>query len=156
MNQPVPQPKKYSINKELQFIIALFMIFYISNSTAQNIQSTPSEILTKVLASEKLWQEIPSAAQNVSTYYIMNHGVDLKIAPGTMINGKSISLINKSDIDNLNGEPYFLFHTLNIESSKALIRSYLVHQTEEGEKTEFGEFSFINQNGHWTLATTSL
>lgn len=134
----------------------LFAFFQIVSISAQNRQPDPIKIISQVISHESLWEKLPLTSRNPEAYLILNHGVELNIALGASFQGKPITLINKQDIDGLNGQAYFLFHTLNIESSKALARVYLVHHTENGEESEFAEFSFTKQNSNWILTTTTL
>lgn len=143
-------------NRSRIVFMGLFAFFIQHTISAQNLRPMAVEIISQVITYGPLWERLPSEARNISAYYIMDHGVELDMTPGLNIHGKPVNIIHKGDIDSLNGSPYFLFHTLNIESSTALVRLYLIRNTVNGEITEFAEFTFHNQNNSWILITTSL
>lgn len=142
--------------RHIFFIGSLFAFFQFHAISAQNGRPTPVEIISQVVAHTPLWEKLPREARSINAYYILDHGVELEMTTSLRIQGKPVISIDKEDINGLNGEPYFLFHTLNIESTKALVRTYLVRNTADDEKTEFAEFFFDKRNGQWILTSTSL
>lgn len=107
--------------KITQIKFALLMLFALMGGTMAFAQSNyqvsqldQNEIISKCLTHELLFQETNINVDDISTFYILDHGVQLDFSPDLKINTKPVVLIQKNEINTLNGSPYFLFHTLNI------------------------------------------
>jgi hypothetical protein len=127
----------------------------VNNIYAQTDQVS-SEIISQCLNNNSLWEGSPLSFNNISTLYILNHGVELDLSSTLEVNNKPVVFINKGDIETLGNPPYFLFHTLDIEESKAFVRIYLSYVSNNETKTSNIEIYFTKNNNHWEISNDQL
>ncbi|WP_074674517.1 hypothetical protein [Maribacter dokdonensis] len=144
--------------------ILILFIFYscITTMKAQDynkngdLDQIPNEIITQSLSNPNLWKESNLSFNTTSTLYVLNHGVDLDIPTNTIVSGKPVVLINKGDIYALGNPPYFLFHTLKIDDSKAFVRLYLSFDVNGKRKTNNTEIYFLKTQNGWEITNNQL
>ncbi len=151
--------KKHFENLILVHVLIFTLVSGVIRSQTRSDQSageTSIEILSACLTHESLWGQLPMNSRNIDTYYILDHGTTINISQDLKINGKPVSLIQKNYLPHISNSPYFIFHTLNIEQSKALVRLYLICNIDGNEKIVTSVFSFIKENNHWKLTKKPL
>lgn len=141
----------------IKSVIALFLFSHLASNfvsgqnDVQNRHYEQDQIISQSLTHESLYEQSEIDINSIGTFYVLNHGVDLNFSSDLKINDTLVVIIGKSDIGTLNNEPYFLFHTLNIQDSKAFARVYLTY-IKNGETKTFNEdIPFIKTNGQWQI-----
>ena len=128
----------------------LIPIFFISFLiTAQ--EADVNEIITKSILDTKLYEGTSFQPESFDTFFVLNHGFDVTISDGLLVNGTPLTLIDKSELSAMGDTPYFLIHTFNIEDKKALVRLYLSFKSDGEERTTNTELLFTKNNTNWTL-----
>lgn len=156
---PIINVTKTSLSsRTFKFLFGMMLLLQLSGQSAfsqthVNADVIPVEILTKSIMHQELWKESTLSINDVNTIYILNHGVkalnDLPL--NLKLNNKPVILINKSDIGTLGNTPHFLFHTLNVEESKAFIRIYMSYLFNGERRTSNLEIAFVKNNGDWEI-----
>lgn len=148
---------KRSLLLPLLFLFAcLFYQSIIGQSKKQISQSEINGIIAESLTHQSLFQGTNVNVDNISTFYLLNHGVELNLPSNLEISNKPIVLIQKGDIDTLGNSPYFLLHTFNIEDTKTLVRLYLSYSQNGNRKTSNAEIYFVKNKDHWEIINNQL
>jgi hypothetical protein len=136
------------------FLFSHFVTNFVSGQNhVQKLHLQQDQIISQSLTHESLYEQSEIDINSIGSFYVLNHGVDLNFSSDLKINDTPVVIIGKSDISILNNEPYFLFHTLDIQDAKAFVRVYLTY-TKNGETNTFNEdIPFIRTNGQWQIGS---
>ena len=119
------------------------------------LSSAQNQIIEQCLTFQPLEVKIPTEIKaQIVEYYILDHGVEFYFSPNIEINGKRTSLISKGEINS--SKPYFLFHTLFIESNQALVRYYFIYTNKGVEITLPITVEFKKNNSLWQVSNYSI
>jgi len=133
-------------------IIFLLLTFVISNVQSQTTVSNTDKdlIVQKCLTFQPLIDKIPVEVQGMmSNYYIYGKSYELNITQNLIVNGKSISFLDKPDLSPT--KPYYDFFTLNIDTNTAFVR-YFFNYNQNGENTTISvTINFIKTNSVWQV-----
>jgi hypothetical protein len=113
--------------------------------------SIPTEILKTSLTHNSLWEQVAEQWQDPNVYYVLKHGPTSNQNQSLFIDGKEVRFIEKHELPSIGNSPYFMFHTLNIESETALARVYVTFSENETTKSQHVSLFFNRIGGVWTL-----
>jgi len=135
----------------------IFFIFFSSgllHAQSKNESTVPGQdqLISISLTHQSLFEQTGLTTDDISTFHILDHGVDLDFTSGLSIDNKPVVLIDKSDIAGLNGAPYFMFHTLNLEGTTAYARIYMTYDDSNETKTSNVDIPFIYNSGQWRIS----
>jgi hypothetical protein len=135
-------------------IIPLLVLMFHGASAQSELRADQEQILNQCLSFQPLIEKIPLEVQKeLSTYFILDHGVAFHFSSKMTVNNKPVALISKQEIDKR--VPYFLFHTLNIEKEQALVRYYFIYTNEGSEITLPVVLEFVKKDSKWEISTYS-
>jgi hypothetical protein len=119
-----------------------------SQTTVSNTDK--DELVQKCLTFQPLMDKIPAQVQGMmSNYFIYGKSNELNVTQNLIVNGKSISFLDKSDLSIT--KPFYDFFTLNIETNTAFVRYYFSYN-QNGEKTTIPvTINFIKTNSVWQV-----
>lgn len=141
--------------KKIYFLIVFStLLFFSANSTfAQEsieIDFNQDEIIRQCLTFAPLVEKIPAEIKQQNTkYYIFNHESFFNFSPDLEIDGKTISLIDKPQLEEIN--LYFDFFTLNIDNNKAYVLYYTTYKVDNIEQTISTTIQFEKINSVWEI-----
>lgn len=141
----------------LKSVLALFIIFQFATNLVfgqndgQSTSSEQDQIVPQCLTHVSLYEQSGIDVNSIETFYVLNHGVELNFTSDLSVNNTPVVLVGKSDLVGLNSAPYFLFHTLNIEDSKAFAKVYLTYSDNGEIKTSNVHVTFLKLNGQWQI-----
>lgn len=128
------------------------LTFVMSNVYSQTTLSNTDkdELVKKCLTFQPLMDKIPTEVQGMmSNYFIYGKSNELNITQNLIINGKSISFLDKSDLSTT--KPFYDFFTLNIDTNTAFVRYYFSYN-QNGENTTIPvTINFIKTNSVWQV-----
>jgi hypothetical protein len=128
------------------------LTFVLSNVYSQTTVSNTDkdELVQKCLTFQPLMDKIPAQVQGMmSNYFIYGKSNELNVTQNLIVNGKSISFLDKSDLSIT--KPFYDFFTLNIETNTAFVRYYFSYN-QNGEKTTIPvTINFIKTNSVWQV-----
>lgn len=128
------------------------LTFVMSNVYSQTTVSNTDkdELVQKCLTFQPLMDKIPAQVQGMmSNYFIYGKSNELNVTQNLIVNGKSISFLDKSDLSIT--KPFYDFFTLNIETNTAFVRYYFSYN-QNGEKTTIPvTINFIKTNSVWQV-----
>ncbi len=128
-------------------------ITLLAQSTVPATKWDRGRIVSQALQNDLLFSQTDFGINDISTFHVLDHGVDFDLPDGLKVNNKPVVLIHKGDIASLNNAPYFLFHTFNIEGNTAYVRVYLSHVKNNERVSTPIEVPFIKNNGDWEIVT---
>lgn len=115
-----------------------------------------NSIITSCLTFSHLDAKVPSVAINdLEEYEILNHGVEFNFSSNLKVNNRDVSLISKGEAFN-GTEPFFLFHTIRINDSKAFVKYYLEYKMGGQVEAQSVEISFVKEENEWIVENYSL
>lgn len=143
---------KYPIMMRKVIFILTFQFSAITLSAQSTVPATKwdrGNIVSQALQNDLLYSQTDFGINDLSTFHVLDHGVDFDLPDGFKVNNKPVVLIQKGNIASLSNTPYFLFHTLNIEGDTAYVRVYLSHVKNNERVSTPIEIPFIKNNGEW-------
>jgi len=135
-------------NYFLKYLLILIVSITSSSLFGQITMSDQELIIKECLTLKPLQDKIPDdVKESMGEYYILNKGVKLRTSHGFETDGKSISLIDVSEIDS--SKPYFVFNTLNTENDRALVEYTFIFKNNGIEKSMTITVEFGKNNSEW-------
>lgn len=134
-----------------KFYFSLFLLFcgIINMAYGQSLKNK-EQIISECISLQALKEKLPIELQrNVSEYKVLNHGIDFTDLYNLKVNGTKVSFIDKSQTSVTNG--YFLFHTVNVEDSKAFVRYYFTYTLKSIEKVIPITIDFVKEGSSWRI-----
>lgn len=120
--------------KKFYFLIVCTTLILFSGSSvfAQENIDTENKIIESCLTFTPLMEKLPaSVKEQITEYFILDHGIEFQFSTDLKIDGKSVSLISKDLL--VQNKPYFDFFTLNIEANKVVTTYYLTYNLDNVE-----------------------
>ena len=134
--------------------IIIVLIIFTQNLTAQNVlnqdlkRSNQIQLIEQCLTFQPLKDKIPVEVQTKnSKYSILNQEIEFKLPSDFKIKNKETILISKAEIHS--GNPYFIFHLINIKKDKAWIRYSFIYTKNGIEYKIPVSVEFERKNSVW-------
>jgi hypothetical protein len=133
-----------------KFYFTLFLSICGIINMAHGQSKDKEQVINQCISLETLKEKLPAELQrNINEYKVLNHGIDFTDLYNMKVNGVKVSFIDKSQTSITNG--YFLFHTVNVEESKAFVRYYFTYNVNKIEKVIPITIDFVKEGSSWRI-----